>query len=107
MHLCLYEMQCVCVNEREKEREECVVYFNQFLGAARTQKLVELLFFTRIQTFLFISNQDLFFLVFLEDGFGVWTHNLPISILLEIVRVLTSPTTPKNVNILTHIILGS
>ena len=33
-----------------------VVYFNQLLGAARTQMLVELLFFSRFQPFLFISN---------------------------------------------------
>ena len=33
-----------------------VVYFSQLLGAARTQKLVKLLFFSRFQPFLFISN---------------------------------------------------
>ena len=33
-----------------------VVYFDQLLGAARTQKLVKILFFRRFQPFLFISN---------------------------------------------------
>ena len=32
------------------------VYFEQLLGAARTQKLVELLFFSGFQAFLFILN---------------------------------------------------
>ena len=33
-----------------------VVYFDQLLGAARTLKLVEILYFSRFQPFLFISN---------------------------------------------------
>ena len=33
-----------------------VVYFDQLSGAVRTQKLVELLFFSRFQPFLFILN---------------------------------------------------
>ena len=33
-----------------------VVYFEQLLGATRTRKLVEILFFSRFQRFLFISN---------------------------------------------------
>ena len=56
--------------ERERQREKmcvvvcvhdricgwvsvCVVYFDQLSGAARTQKLVELVFFSRYQPFLF------------------------------------------------------
>ena len=36
-----------------------VVYFDQLLGAGRTQKLVELLFFSRFQAFLFkIQNNQ-------------------------------------------------
>ena len=38
-----------------------VVYFDQLLGAVRTQKLVELIFFSGFQGFLFISNLFLWF----------------------------------------------
>ena len=34
----------------------CEVYFDKILGAGRTQKLVKLLFFSRIQPFLFNLN---------------------------------------------------
>ena len=37
----------------------CVVYFDQLLGAERTQKLVKLLFFSGFQPFLFILKNQL------------------------------------------------
>ena len=43
-----------------------VVYFDQFLSAARTPKLVELLFFSCFQPYLFISN--------LFQWFHAWKH---------------------------------
>ena len=43
---------CVCVHERICGWVSvCVVYFDQFSGAARTRKLVELVFFSRYQPF--------------------------------------------------------
>ena len=39
-----------------------VVYFDQLSGAARTRNLVETLFFSRFQPFLFISRHFQFFL---------------------------------------------
>ena len=40
----------------DKMCQRTVVYFDQLLGAARTQKLVETLLFTRFQLFLLIFN---------------------------------------------------
>ena len=43
-----------------------VVYFEQILGAVRTQKLVEILFFSRFQPFLFFLN--------IVQWISVWNH---------------------------------
>ena len=51
-----------------------VVYFDQLLSAARTQKLVELLFFSCFQPYLFISN--------LFQWFHAWKHKKTCSCLL-------------------------
>ena len=40
----------------EAGRETGIVYFDQFLGAGRTQKLVETFFSAVFQPFLFISK---------------------------------------------------
>ena len=45
------EIQTIECGLKNLSSLEGVVYFNQLLGAARTQKLVELLFFSRFQAF--------------------------------------------------------
>ena len=40
--------------------QACVVYFDQLLGAARTQKLVELLFFSHFQALVNIFPESHF-----------------------------------------------
>ena len=52
--------------EPEPRPDWSVVYFNQLSSAVRTQKLVEILFFSRFQPFLFFLN--------IVQWISVWNH---------------------------------